>query len=99
MGKAYSHRLIASAKVAREIMCEDRQEVSPIGDKHDLSYQTPQTESQVRPLTDKRLTPEDRKEAWSEAVDESNGKAPTGIVAHPRGFRKSHQFRIRAVKS
>lgn len=82
MGRQYANRLMDAAEIVGEI------ETSPIGDV------SPSHESQVRPL--KALpTPEERADAWSEAVQEAEGKQPTAkqvakAVAKRQPPKKDH---------
>lgn len=70
MGRQYGYRLIAAAATATALAAG----MSPIGDTP-----RPTAESQVRPLA--RLgSDEEKREAWAEAVERSDGQVPTAAT-------------------
>jgi hypothetical protein len=69
LSKTSANRLIQASEVAKNLEKESDKFLIPMGVK-------PTSERQVRPLTD--LSPEDQREVWETAVQESKCGIPTG---------------------
>jgi hypothetical protein len=71
--RSHSYRLIDAAQISKNL--------SPMGDKSaQVSDFKPTSERQLRPLAN--LKPAAQRQIWTQAVKESNGRAPTAAIVN-----------------